>query len=368
MFRGSRNLAPACGNTREGNGNEMGWTFRKSINLGCGVRINLSKSGVGYSFGVPGARITRSPDGTIRRTTSIPGTGVSHRETISGPTNSNRSAEQEMNCELVAPIGSPEQLTAVRPITHAFETALRTDWLGKGILSVTFIIFLFIGLRLIIFPYVLTSFLISFGIGAAFVAVARTLMKTCLTYEFDEAQGKKWIARLNNWTSLFGSEYVWHILGATENADPKQFGGSSVVYKRARCKGQRKMPFYVSVNVPTLYIRLGRGEELLLLPDVLVYIHGFKAGAVEYQHLEVDELIETYTDSEANPSDAIVLEYRWLHANKNGNPDKRYKDNRQIPTCQYGALRISAPSGMDLLLMCSNLRIAEEFAHRFEAA
>lgn len=38
----------------------MGFRFRKSINLGGGVRINLSKFGIGYSFGVPGLRYTKS--------------------------------------------------------------------------------------------------------------------------------------------------------------------------------------------------------------------------------------------------------------------------------------------------------------------
>lgn len=38
----------------------MGFRFRKSINLGGGFRINLSKSGIGYSFGVPGLRYTKS--------------------------------------------------------------------------------------------------------------------------------------------------------------------------------------------------------------------------------------------------------------------------------------------------------------------
>ena len=38
----------------------MGWRYRKSINLGLGFRINLSKSGIGYSWGVPGYRVTKS--------------------------------------------------------------------------------------------------------------------------------------------------------------------------------------------------------------------------------------------------------------------------------------------------------------------
>lgn len=34
--------------------NGMGFRYRKSINLGGGLRINLSKSGIGYSWGVKG--------------------------------------------------------------------------------------------------------------------------------------------------------------------------------------------------------------------------------------------------------------------------------------------------------------------------
>lgn len=55
----------------------MGLRFRKSINLGGGFRINLSKSGIGYSYGVKGLRYTKTAKGKERMTASIPGTGVS---------------------------------------------------------------------------------------------------------------------------------------------------------------------------------------------------------------------------------------------------------------------------------------------------
>ena len=41
----------------------MGWSFRKSIQIGP-IRLNLSKSGVGVSTGVDGARISTGPRGT----------------------------------------------------------------------------------------------------------------------------------------------------------------------------------------------------------------------------------------------------------------------------------------------------------------
>lgn len=45
----------------------MGLRFRKSIKLGGGFRLNLSKSGVGYSWGTKGFRISKSAKGRTRK-------------------------------------------------------------------------------------------------------------------------------------------------------------------------------------------------------------------------------------------------------------------------------------------------------------
>ncbi len=56
----------------------MGFRFRKSFGLGKGFRVNASKSGVGFSWGIPGFRITQTAKGQKRATISIPGTGISY--------------------------------------------------------------------------------------------------------------------------------------------------------------------------------------------------------------------------------------------------------------------------------------------------
>ena len=56
----------------------MGFKFRRSINLGGGFKVNLSKSGVGYSWGTKGVRYTKTATGKKRTTLSIPGTGISY--------------------------------------------------------------------------------------------------------------------------------------------------------------------------------------------------------------------------------------------------------------------------------------------------
>lgn len=55
----------------------MGFRFRKSKKIGP-VNLNLSNSGVGASVGVKGYRVTKTANGRVRRTASIPGTGISY--------------------------------------------------------------------------------------------------------------------------------------------------------------------------------------------------------------------------------------------------------------------------------------------------
>ena len=55
----------------------MGLRIRKSFG-GKYFRVNISKSGIGYSYGIPGYRKTHLSNGRIRTTASIPGTGISY--------------------------------------------------------------------------------------------------------------------------------------------------------------------------------------------------------------------------------------------------------------------------------------------------
>jgi len=56
----------------------MGWGFRRSLKLGL-LRLNLSKSGVGYSVGVRGFRVGKDAKGRSYTAASIPGTGLYNR-------------------------------------------------------------------------------------------------------------------------------------------------------------------------------------------------------------------------------------------------------------------------------------------------
>lgn len=71
----------------------MGFRFRKSINLGGGFKVNLSKSGIGYSWGTKDVRYTKTAKGKKRTTLSIPGTGISYVTEAGGNKGTSKSKD-----------------------------------------------------------------------------------------------------------------------------------------------------------------------------------------------------------------------------------------------------------------------------------
>ena len=85
----------------------MGWNFRRSINVGP-FRMNFSKSGIGYSAGIRGARIGRDAKGRKYTQLSIPHTGIYRRDYYDGAKGSASTPPQQ-------PFQAPSPQRAVQP-------------------------------------------------------------------------------------------------------------------------------------------------------------------------------------------------------------------------------------------------------------
>jgi hypothetical protein len=64
----------------------MGFSYRKSFKLAPGVRMTVSKSGLGYSVGGKGVRVTKRVRGGVQTTLHVPGTGLGYTTTSSAST------------------------------------------------------------------------------------------------------------------------------------------------------------------------------------------------------------------------------------------------------------------------------------------
>ncbi|NLG87185.1 MAG: DUF4236 domain-containing protein [Firmicutes bacterium] len=115
----------------------MGWRFRRSIKIGKGTRINISKSGVGMSVGGKVLRAGVGPRGAYR-TLRVPGTGLYHMEYL-GTGKQKGSTKQDNNEVIVGTTSLPPELApkvrAMGCLTVVLSLFLLFVWWPAGLLA-----------------------------------------------------------------------------------------------------------------------------------------------------------------------------------------------------------------------------------------
>lgn len=331
----------------------MGFRYRKSINLGGGFRINLSKSGIGYSWGTKGMRFTKKASGGTRSTFSIPGTGISHvsdskkstssRHKTSGRQTSSQISygeEHSTNVLKIDEVSSNEYSEFLSLINKT----LRVDLISVICLWSTILAFAYP-------PFLLVTLV---GLGLKVFAI--TQMKIVVDYEFNDDARLNYESAYDAWMQITKCKKVWQKLTAKSIQNSKVAGGARSAIKRKTIKVLDKAPYYLNINMQPFGLKL-KGSKLYFLPDKLLVIKGYRAGAVDYDDLNIIIGTTTFLEESIVPRDAKVIGKRWLKVNKNGTPDKRYKDNRQIPICEYGEIRITSGQSLDFSIMFSNCDI-----------
>lgn len=349
----------------------MGFRYRKSINLGGGFRINLSKSGVGYSWGTKGYRISRTARGTTRRSFSIPGTGISY-STESGSRNRNGNQGQRRNQNRIP---QPSQRQIPQPaydqtperviesadisqfkeaedgtISDALERTIRLNFIG----TILFWALLLVPVNpiLVLIPIV----------GAVLKIVAHTAGKVTLEYSFDPEKEDEHTRRIDAWQLLAEGKKEWQVLTEKINRNSKVNAGAGTTIKRSACKVEKGHPYYIKTNVDTIQIALHNKERLIILPDKVFFVRKRKVGMIEYSDFRISVSSVRFVETEPVPKDAQVVGQTWQYVNKNGTPDQRYKNNKQIPICLYGQVFLRSSSGLNIELQISNVQNTRDFA------
>ena len=343
----------------------MGFRYRKSINLGGGFRINLSKSGVGYSWGTKGYRVTRTAKGTTRRTYSIPGTGLSYTDE-SGGRNNRQTGSRNSNRAPSQPTYQPVDSTSERAIesadisqfkqveqgnvSTAVERAIRMNWIGTILLW---------GILLAFANPVFWLLPIA---GVILKVVARTSGRVDLDYSFDAEKEEEHLRRMDAWQLLVEGDKEWQILTEQQNTNTRNHAGASRSLKRAECKIAKGHPFYIKTNVDTIQVVLHNKESLIILPDKVLFVRKRKVGAIDYTDFIINVSSTRFVESDPVPKDAQIVGQTWQYVNKNGTPDRRHKDNKQFPVCMYGQITLRSASGLNVELHISNWQNALDFA------
>jgi hypothetical protein len=78
-----------------------------------------------------------------------------------------------------------------------------------------------------------------------------------------------------------------------------------------------------------------------------------------------------FIEDQPIPADAKIVGQAWAKSNKDGSPDRRFRDNYQIPVALYGSLLFTSGSGLQEEFQISAVALGERFAkawNKFQAA
>lgn len=348
----------------------MGFYLRKSISVGP-FRFNLSKSGVGVSAGVKGLRFGAGPRGNY---VHMGRGGLYYRATIASPSLDRRqplpanrpvhasqshthgpleeiesadasqivdSSSQELLDELNAKRGKP-RLWPLPACATLFVAALglTTDW-----------------------PTWVVLVSIAAGAVATYLVHARdNLAKTVvLFYEFDKEMEEAY-GRLHEAASRIAGCYsAWHIAASGAVHDRKYHAGASSIVDRKSTFIRKSEPPYVKTNIETIALGVGR-QILHFFPDRVLIYDPSGVGAVGYPTLRVEVSTTRFVEEGSVPSDAEIVGKTWRYVNKKGGPDRRFKDNREIPICRYEEISLTSGTGLNELVQLSKCGLGAEFA------
>jgi hypothetical protein len=209
---------------------------------------------------------------------------------------------------------------------------------------------------------ILISVFVVGGIGTAWVYAWDIQRKGfVLQYGLDgrtEACAK---ALVSVFERLQGVASAWYLQSTREVHQRKYHAGADNVVRRSATRVVFGEPRYLRVNIPVPALPMGK-ETLYFLPDRLLVYAAAGIGAIPYRDLKVDVRETHFIESGTVPRDAEVVEKTWRYVNKSGGPDKRFKNNVELPVCLYEELTLTANSGLHEALQLSRRGLGKPFA------
>lgn len=331
----------------------MGIYLRKALRAGP-FRFNISKSGVGVSAGITGLRFGISPRGTYVHAGRG---GLYYRKFFS----SGRSGERRIpRNPVVDPV--PDRSDEMEEIESADVLQLvdsdseelvqefrrrrrRIRFLPLFLLGV-------LGLELLLASMAAPNWLLLMVVGVLLVSAPliwqrdRARKTVVLFYELEPEIEKAFEVLHEAFAGLKGCSRVWHIEARGDVTDWKRSAGADENVRRRAIRPTMALPKFVSTNVRVPMIPVGK-QTLCFFPDRVLVLERRNVGAVSYADLSTAYRQTQFIESESVPRDSERVGTTWQYVNKKGGPDRRFKDNRQLPIMLYDDLHFSSSTGLN---------------------
>jgi hypothetical protein len=183
--------------------------------------------------------------------------------------------------------------------------------------------------------------------------VARAVV---VMYDLDDAATEAYGQLHGAFETLQAAGRLWHIEGSANVHDRKYHAGAGSVIRRQAVAVRKGQPPILKTNVEAVLLQAGR-QLLAFMPDRVLVFDGSTVGGFEYKNLRVEVGQTKFIEDGTPPSDAKIVGTTWRYVNKDGGPDRRFANNRQLPVALYEEMSLRSGSGLNELFQCSRLGV-----------
>ncbi|MBV8327792.1 DUF4236 domain-containing protein [Chryseobacterium sp.] len=380
----------------------MGWSFRKRIKVIPGVHLNLSKRGISTSVGVKGANVNFSKYGTTVSTTIL---GFSTRYKLSGkkpraklkPPSDSVSRSQSpsrpslplQNRNIPHPFLSDEPISSsnIQEITSQNMQGIKNaitlvhqrkneleSYLKKTTKAVSITktnkILSYIFLYGFINKDIPRNMTRKIKAQEEAIAQAKSMIEQCyVRFNVDAGSEikRKFEKLRESFEKLSTSHKIWDITSAHFHDRVAMRSSAGTLVKRWEVRfSLRSLPYIKSDN-EALYLQNTNGPDIYIYPTfMMLYASEDSFAIIGIHELSFQQTYTRFTETSSIPRDTKTIDQTWAKVNKNGTPDRRFKNNYTIPVVRYGHINLSTRTGLREEYEFSNYEFTEDFGRAFK--
>jgi hypothetical protein len=365
----------------------MSFKFRKRLRIFPGFTLNLSKSGLSATVGMRGLNVNIGSKGKYLNV-GIPGTGIYDRvrlnngEKQDSPPNSNTPDTRRIDSPREIP--APTDASEIKSFNPELITSEGLFGLKESIIdaekdkrqlcaeSLQAQSEANSARRKMVFSKI---FLIGFFVKsfekkfreqqkeAEEAAKAYSNFKVDIDFNFDDEIKNDYLSMRKCFDQLCNVDTIWDIKTEQENDRFKTRSAASYSVNKEKIYFEIVSLDFINTKYEALKMQNANGGDLYFYPGFIAIKDGKgnEFGLLDFRDLIIEHHPQKFVETGHVPSDTKVVGNAWKYVNKNGQPDRRFKDNYEIPIVLYYDFNISSKSGLYESYQFSNPNFAAEF-------
>ena len=176
-----------------------------------------------------------------------------------------------------------------------------------------------------------------------------------------------WDEAVYYFQELFQCCKIWDLTSQQETDKFRQrtIADKSFERKIITARTHKELEFIKS-DIDNLYLPNMNGADIYIYPTFIVLFKNYKKFSIhDLKDVDISIQASSFQEEQGVPKDSEVIGYTYKYTNKNGQPDKRFSNNYEIPVVRYGDLQLRSNSGINDRYQFSDFDKFIEFAKAF---